>query len=83
MMLADWRVSAACRGHPDADLFFAPQTPLNVARALEICHGCPVQTDCAREALDGHVEHGIWGGLTEDDRAAIWRQELWEAAQAR
>jgi len=83
MMLADWRVSAACRGSADADLFFAPQTPLNISRALEICHGCPVKADCAREALDGHVEYGIWGGLTEDDRAAIWRQDLDEAAQAR
>ncbi|KMS92655.1 WhiB family transcriptional regulator, partial [Prauserella rugosa] len=83
MMPADWHVSAACRGSAEADLFFAPQTPLNVARALEICHGCPVQTDCADEALTGRIEHGIWGGLTEDDRAAIWRQELWEAAQTR
>lgn len=83
MMPADWRHSAACRGHPDADLFFAPQTTANVERALAICSTCPVQADCAGEALTGRIEHGIWGGWTEDDRAAIWRQELWEAAQTR
>lgn len=83
MMPADWRLSAACRGHQDADLFYAPQTPMDVERALAICHGCSVQADCADEALAARIEHGIWGGLTEDDRAAIWRQELWEAAQTR
>lgn len=30
-----------------------------------ICRHCPVRLDCAVDALDNRIEHGVWGGLTE------------------
>lgn len=41
--------------------------------AKRICRPCPVRSACLQYALD-HQEHGIWGGLTVDERAEIGRQ---------
>lgn len=73
-----WRKRAACR-REEPELFCAPQTAANTAKALAVCRACPVQADCRDEALTAHIEYGIWGGLTEDDRQAIWRQDREEA----
>jgi WhiB family redox-sensing transcriptional regulator len=41
-----------------------------IARAKQVCAGCPVQAECRQHALT-HPEHGIWGGMTEDERRAV------------
>lgn len=38
------------------------------------CRSCLVQTDCLAEALDGRVEFGVWGGMTERERRALLRR---------
>ena len=38
-----------------------------IERAKQVCGGCPVQFECRKWALT-HAEHGIWGGLTEEER---------------
>ena len=73
----DWRARAACRGTPDPDLFFPPVTTgpaaaRQVAAAKAICAHCPVQAQCRTWAL-GHEAYGIWGGLTEHQRAHLRR----------
>lgn len=41
--------------------------------AAKFCRGCPVITECAADALDHHMEYGVWGGMTERQRRALLR----------
>ena len=49
----------ACSTNPD--LFFA-ESPLDVARAKELCASCPVRAACLADALDRAEPWGVWGG---------------------
>jgi WhiB family redox-sensing transcriptional regulator len=49
----------ACATSPD--LFFA-ESPQDVARAKELCQGCPVRSACLADALDRGEPWGVWGG---------------------
>ena len=72
----EWQTAAACRGL-DSSLFFHPPNERNRARenrittAKAICHQCPVRNTCADQALRSREPYGIWGGLSEDERAHI------------
>lgn len=75
-----WRARAACRG-TDPDLFFPVRPggrgggPARLAHehAISICRRCPVTHDCLAYALDTDERHGVWGGTTPQDRAALRR----------
>ena len=45
----------------DPDLFFA-ESPLDVARAKELCAECPVRVACLAEAVERAEPWGVWGG---------------------
>ena len=80
----DWHDHAACRD-ADPDLFF-PDGAIRSARAQVkaaklICRGCPVRTICLSWALASGQEHGIWGGLTEDERRRLHRRSRSWAAE--
>jgi WhiB family redox-sensing transcriptional regulator len=49
----------ACGTNPD--LFFA-ESPLDVARAKELCAECPVRAACLAEAIERAEPWGVWGG---------------------
>lgn len=66
----DWTLLARCRGMADA-LF--PEGK-DQKRARGVCMGCPVRSRCLAEALDGRIEWGVWGGLTERERRQLLRQ---------
>lgn len=36
--------------------------------ALKLCWWCPVRKDCLTFAIENGEEHGIWGGLSADER---------------
>ena len=67
----DWRLLAACR-HADPELFFpvSPSGPSldQVTQAKAICAGCPVRQQCLAFALDTRQDHGVWGGMSEEER---------------
>jgi len=73
----DWQLRAACRGK-DVAIFFHPENERGMARsrrdenAKKICRGCPVLTECARHALAVREPYGVWGGMTEDEREAVY-----------
>ncbi|REF36821.1 WhiB family transcriptional regulator [Thermasporomyces composti] len=68
----DWVRLAACRGTDDPDRLFVQGAAQHEAKT--ICMGCPVRTECLAEALDGRIEWGVWGGMTERERRAILRR---------
>jgi WhiB family redox-sensing transcriptional regulator len=73
-----WTGRAACRTETP-DLFFpiGGSTPAgDVATAKAICARCPVRRDCLDYALATRQRHGIWGGMTEDDRDTRVRSDL-------
>ncbi|MFD4184162.1 WhiB family transcriptional regulator, partial [Rhodococcus sp. NPDC058514] len=37
-------------------------------RAKEMCHQCPVLTQCRSHALSVSEPYGIWGGMSETER---------------
>jgi WhiB family redox-sensing transcriptional regulator len=67
----DWRLLAACR-HADPELFFPVSLSGlsldQVTRAKAICAGCPVRRQCLAFALDTRQDHGVWGGMSEEER---------------
>ena len=67
-----WRQAAACRGC-DGDTFY-PETAEGVAVAKRICAGCKVREMCLETALRNQERHGVWGGLTERERARLGRR---------
>jgi len=79
-----WRDRAACTGTPP-DMFF-PEIRVTartldeydeqVAAAKAVCDDCPVTADCLTSTLRyesgaGRYRHGIFGGLTPDERALL------------
>ena len=66
-----WRTAAACQS-ADPELFF-PVSAIGpsreqVAAAKEICGLCVVRSECLSFAQRTGTVHGIWGGLTEQER---------------
>ena len=72
----DWQLFAACRGL-DVEIFYHPygerrhDKAARISQAKQICRHCPVISDCAAWALTTREPYGIWGGLSEDERAHI------------
>lgn len=75
-----WSEDAACIGYPE-DVFFPPQgkqSRHNVGLAQKVCAGCPVRVQCLTMALEAERDgalrrHGVYGGLTPKQRAALDR----------
>jgi Transcription factor WhiB len=72
----DWRKSAACR-QEDPDLFFPKgyEGPwqLVIEQAKAVCRRCPVVDACLDFADAIGATDGIFGGLTEKERASVRR----------
>ncbi|WP_353650600.1 WhiB family transcriptional regulator [Nakamurella sp. A5-74] len=72
--LWDWQIQGSCRGmassyffHPEGER--GPARARREAKAKAICLECPVLADCRAHALVVHEPYGIWGGLSESERA--------------
>lgn len=68
----DWAKRAACIGHPRRDMWFADE-PSDRKIAIAICYTCPVVAECREHGIS-HEAHGIWGGLSENERRRARRQ---------
>ena len=66
-----WGQRARCRSS-DPDALFVQGALQHEAKRL--CRACPVRTECLAEALDGQLEFGVWGGMTERERRALLRR---------
>jgi hypothetical protein len=72
----DWRDTALCRKE-DPELFFPKgyEGPwqLVIEQAKAVCRRCPSADACLQYALTASIPSGIFGGLTEQERASLRR----------
>lgn len=75
----EWQERAAC-AEGDARLFFHPtgeRGEMFTEReraAKRVCAQCPVLAECRNYALATRESYGVWGGLGENERAALLRR---------
>jgi WhiB family transcriptional regulator, redox-sensing transcriptional regulator len=69
--IMSWRNYAACQGQ-DPELFFpsrdSNQADTQLQEANAVCDKCAVQSVCLEWAILAGIEHGVWGGRSEDER---------------
>jgi WhiB family transcriptional regulator, redox-sensing transcriptional regulator len=76
-MSEPWMEAAACRGR--SDLFFFTKGGEAAAKATQakaICATCIVLKPCRAYALAHPWLHGIWGGMSVNDRQAARIQAI-------
>lgn len=77
----DWE-GASCSIIADPDLFF-PQirSSYNQRRQIQtaknVCSCCDIQEKCLDYALKNSIVHGIWGGMTPNERRTAKRIKQW------
>jgi WhiB family redox-sensing transcriptional regulator len=73
----DWRHKAACLNE-DPELFFpignTGPALAQIEEAKKVCMACEVREQCLRWALENGQDHGVWGGMSEDERRALKRR---------
>jgi len=73
----NWRHGAACVGQ-DPELFFPVSSTgpgaWEAEQARAVCQRCPVATPCLVWALEAGIDHGVWGGRTEEERRSLRRR---------
>lgn len=67
-----WAHQGLCVGQ-DPEIWF-PKNEADEPVAVRVCVRCPVKRECAEYALRIKEAHGVWGGLTEQDRRRILRR---------
>lgn len=77
--MIDWQERGACREH-DNVLFFGEEGESELekqareGRAKTVCRECPVIDPCLEFAMESNQKYGIWGGLTDKERASLKRR---------
>lgn len=72
--MGEWVHQALCRD-ADPDMFFVnPGEDTLVQDAKALCRICPVAEDCLDYALRNRIDHGIWGGMSPNDRRRLTRK---------
>lgn len=65
-------VDGAICAQSNPDSWFPEKGQDNVAKtARRLCQGCPVKAWCLMAAIERREVWGVWGGLSERQRAAI------------
>lgn len=82
----EWMERAACAGLADQtnDAWFPPvgNAKAKTKMARRICASCPVRAECLNYAIEGRIEHGVWGGLTKGERRKVMRDRRGEQRSA-
>jgi WhiB family redox-sensing transcriptional regulator len=70
----DWWTSAACK-EADPEMFFPVSavglSGADIARAKAVCASCRVRLPCLRFAVATRQVHGVWGGMTAEERRGL------------
>ena len=89
--MSTWRDQGECVGEEQSRWFDPVEEQLDevgIAYARSRCFDCPVRFECFESAMgweDGSAEQyrfGIWGGMTPQQRASLWRrgEASWKCA---
>lgn len=62
----EWMDDALC-GQTDLAAFF-PEDGNLTSRAQAVCAKCDVAAQCLQYAVDHHIDHGTWGGVSAAQR---------------
>jgi len=83
--VTDWRARSACL-EVNPELFFPVGSTGPAVRQVDqaklVCRRCEVRDACLEWALDEKQDHGVWGGLTEDERRSLRRRNARRRATA-
>lgn len=66
-----WMRNAACRDQGFDAWFSAEEFSEEADIARQVCSGCGVRPECLDYALAAGIRHGLWGGLSARERAAL------------
>ena len=66
-----WMRNAACRGQGFDAWFPSEEFSEEADAARRVCAGCRVRSECLDYALAAGIRHGLWGGLSSRERAAL------------
>ena len=73
----NWYQDATCRDQ-EPELFFpigvSGAALLQLQEAKAVCAGCPVRCLCLEWAVLAGIDHGVWGGTSEEERRTIKRR---------
>ncbi len=75
----EWQEEAACNSYPNV-VFFGEEGESELERqarerrAKAVCRQCPVLESCLEFAMETNQKYGIWGGLTDKERASLKRR---------
>ena len=73
----NWETKGSCRNseyHPDL-WFPSPNETFTIQLALKICSTCPVIMECRATSLARGERNGVWGGLTEEQRQRVLKDQ--------
>jgi len=72
-----WRNRAACLDE-NPELFFpignTGPALLQIEEAKAVCRRCEIVETCLERAMESGQDAGVWGGMSEDERAALKRR---------
>jgi WhiB family transcriptional regulator, redox-sensing transcriptional regulator len=77
---ADWLGRALCR-QLDPELWF-PEPWEDDTPAKAVCGRCPVRAACLAYSLAANAEHGVWGGLSPEERNEIRGRRRYDARRS-
>ena len=73
----NWRDRAACL-RKDPELFFpigaTGPAHRQAEQAKHVCTSCLVRDPCLSFAFTAGIDHGVWGGLSEEERRVLKRR---------
>jgi WhiB family redox-sensing transcriptional regulator len=81
----EWQNEGLCKNQDTNNFFLeenlrGPQKAQKVLNAKKICAPCPVKQQCLEHALNVPEYYGVWGGLSEEERAVILkRRGVWKS----
>ena len=71
--IANWPALARCRTEQVPSSLFFSEDLGEIATAKRVCAACPVMAECLEQAIVNQEPFGVWGGLTEQERARVQR----------
>jgi WhiB family redox-sensing transcriptional regulator len=73
----DWRHKAACLSE-NPELFFPVGNTgpalQQIEEAKRVCTRCVVRDECLQWAIENGQDHGVWGGMSDDERRSMRRR---------